>query len=101
MRHLLERLLTQLLALVAERNPPETAVDVKPRTWRLPTVDELERARGEASAYRLQSVKICRGPGKGCGDNVDQTKCQDCFRVYWHDTRPSTEILVAVERGDA
>lgn len=81
--------------------PVENPTAIAPRAWRLPSPEEVDRARGECAAYGVPQLKICRGPAKGCGDGVDQTKCRDCYHVAWHDTRPSAEILASIERGDA
>lgn len=72
------------------------------RAYRLPAPADVDRMRGivamDDSPY-VNAVHICRGPGKGCSRM--HAPCDDCFRVFWHDQRPSAEILAAMERGDA
>jgi hypothetical protein len=83
--------------------PVETPTAIAPQVaWRLPTPEEIDRARGECAGHGLPHLKICRGPGKGCtrGWN-EQLVCPDCYLVHWHDKRPSAEIRAALERGDA
>lgn len=87
---------------IAVPGPIEAPTAIKPHAWRLPTPQEIDHARGECAAHSLPSLKICRGPGKGCGRGWnEQQHCQDCYRVAWHDRRPSAEIIAAMERGDA
>lgn len=118
LRNFAERLLMRALALVAERKPPRPApaaadpikVDgpidnptrIPERRWRMPTPDEVDRARGECAAHALPHLKICRGPGKGCTTQwLEQQRCVDCYQVHWHDRRPSEQVIASLERGDA
>ena len=88
---------------IAVPGPVETPLAVKRVHWRLPTPDEVDRARGDCSAHALAHLKNCRGPGKGCARLgwEEQKTCPDCFLVHWHDRRPSADIVEAMERGDA
>lgn len=71
------------------------------RHFRLPTVEELDAYRARCIIEDLDCVKVCRGPAKGCPGWPPPGRCADCYVVPWHDTRPSVEILRAIERGDA
>jgi hypothetical protein len=87
---------------IAVPGPIEAPTAIKPQAWRLPTPQEIDRARGECAAHGLPQLRICRGPGKACARVWnEQGHCPDCYIVAWHDRRPSAEIIAAMERGDA
>ncbi len=71
------------------------------RKWRIPTPEEVDYARGCMQVdERQRFVAICRGPLKGC-TRGSADPCVDCFKIAWHDKRPSAELLASMERGDA
>lgn len=88
--------------IVTVRKPASRAQGKPPQapSWRPPSVEEVDHARGQCAVENWPQLKICRGPGKGC-NNSSIARCPDCYVVPWHDKRPSAEILRAMERGDA
>lgn len=88
--------------VAAKRKPPARVEALPAPRWRMPTSDEVDYARACVRADERPAMNctfICRGPAKGCQrDSI--AECPDCFRVWWHDRRPSAEIIQAMERGD-
>lgn len=97
-----ERIVHRATGTKLERKPPARVEEPPPRTrgWRMPTAEEIDRARGFMVRDEYQAASaICRGPHKGC-TLAGRGPCDDCFRIAWHDQRSSAEILQAMERGD-
>lgn len=88
--------------IAPERKPPAHAPSPTPAAAppEIPPANAayLDRARGMMEINGWRAVAVCRGSRKGC---TGARECPFCAWVYWHDKRPSAEILQAIERGDA
>lgn len=95
----------QILRHGLRRPPPPKAAPAEappaPAGWQRISAEELDHVRGIAASEHWSSVNLCRGPSKGCHKWPLKRACPECYRIPWHEQRPSAELIAAMERGDA